>query len=235
MPPVQAEESVVKQLQIRCLVAVVLWNWIPVARAQVAPEVPPPNSEAAVASRGSVSEIDAPTADDIARALERYRHEPDVGDVVTAAVAAQRTNPGRVAALASRARTAGWLPTVRLSARRGQTIDLLAAQTTTTDRNSASSGDDFVLEAQLSIDLAKVVWSNNELRVEREMRAERKAEQEIVVLVTQLYFERRRLQLERDLGGATAITEELRILELEGLLDALTAGAFRRSLERHAH
>lgn len=220
------------QWQIRVLVSIMLWNWIPIARAQVTPEDPPLADGTTATTSVTDTEAESPSADDIAHALARYRHEPHVADVVTAAVSAQRMNPNRVAALAARARTAGWLPTVRLSARRGQTIDLLAAQTTTTDRNSASSGDDLVLEAQLSIDLAKVVWSNNELRVEREMRAERKAEQEIVLLVTQLYFERRRLQLERDLNDATAITEEVRILEIEGLLDALTAGAYRRSLER---
>jgi len=221
----QAKEDVVARWQIRFLIAFMLWRWAPVARAQDAPVATPP----VVAEETQPNE---PTAADIARALERYRHEPTVSDVVTAAIAAQRSDPRRVHDLASRARSAGWMPTVRVSARRGQTIDLLAAQTTTTDRNSASTGDDLVLEAQLTVDLARVVWSGNELRVEREMRAERGAEQALVRDVTNLYFERRRLQLERDLAGAATIADEVRIVAIEGLLDGLTAGTFSRSLRR---
>lgn len=207
---------------IRLLVALSLWNCVPIAQAQDTPPAP----------QTAEPDADEPTTADIARALQRYRNEPGVRDVVTTALAQQHSDPGRVLALASRARTAGWMPTLRVSARRGQTIDLLAAQSTTTDRNSASTGDDFVLEAQLSFDLAKVVWSTSEPRIEREMRAEREAEQELIRTVTSLYFERRRLQLERDFRGTVAIADELRILEIEGLLDGFTGGTFGRALRR---
>ena len=218
---------------IRFLVAIILWSRVPIAHGQdaVAPPLEaPPSAHATLETPDP--ESDTPTAADIAVALQRYRHEPSLGDVVTAAIAHQRSNPDRVLALAARARTAGWMPSVKLSARRGQTIDLLAAQTTTTDRNSASTGDDLVLEAQLMFDLAKVVWSTSEMRVEREFRAERKAEQELVQSITKLYFERRRLQLTRDLGHAADVTDELRILEIEGLLDGFTGGTFSRSIRR---
>lgn len=213
---------------MRCAVALVLWECVPVARGQDAPETAETEEAAATPSEPPQAH---PTQLDIARALRRYRREPSVHAVVHAAVRQQRTNPGRVSELASRARTAGWMPTLRLSARRGQTIDLLAAQSTTTDRNSASTGDDFVLEAQLVFDLARLVWSGNELRVERESRAERDAEQELIQRVTTLYFERRRLQVQRDLSGTTDIVTEIRIAEIEGLLNGLSAGALSRGLQ----
>lgn len=218
---------------IRCAVGLVLWQYVPVARGQDAPSTAVTPDENETAAESDTSAHAQPTADDIARALRRYQHEPTVSDVIGAASAHQRTSPGRVAALASRARSAGWFPTLRLSARRGQTIDLLAAQSTTTDRNSASTGDDLVLEAQLVFDLSKIVWSNSELRVEREVRAEREAKQELTQLVTSLYFERRRVQLQRDLSGTTSIAIEMRIAEIEGLLDGLTANAFSRMLQNH--
>jgi len=52
----------------------------------------------------------------------------------------------------------------------------------------------------------------------------------VVTQVVHLYFERRRLQLERDLGGQVEVASELRILEAEALLDVFTNGAFSRMM-----
>ncbi len=214
---------------IRVAVAASLWLWIPVARAQDTADVAPTTTATPI----DVSEDAEPvTTSDITEALARYRHEPSIARVIDAAIAHQALRPQRIQELASTARLAGWLPTIRLSARRGQTIDLLAAQSTTTDRNSASSGDDLVLEAQLTFDLARVVWSNQELRVEREFRAEREARQALIADINRLYFERRRLQIERDLSDGSDVESALRIVEIEGILNALSGGVFERTPDR---
>jgi hypothetical protein len=44
------------------------------------------------------------------------------------------------------------------------------------------------------------------------------------------YYLRRRLQLERDALGHTSVTRELKIAEIEALLDAFTNGLFGRMI-----
>ena len=52
----------------------------------------------------------------------------------------------------------------------------------------------------------------------------------LVAQIVALYFERRRLLVERELTGAPDLVAELRILEIEALLDALTEGRFGQAL-----
>lgn len=223
---------------VRIAVGLVLSLWVPTARAQqrevprtLHAGTPEALTDDPVTLDDTSSAPELPlTVEQVSAALARYRHEPSIEDVTDAALAHQRIDPERVSRLASQARVSAWLPKLRLSATRGQTIALLAAQSTTVDRNSATTGDNVTLQAQLSWDLANLVWSNRELQVEREWRAERKARQDLVQWVSALYFERRRLQVERDVSGSVAVETELRIVEIEGLLDVLTNGAFSRAL-----
>jgi hypothetical protein len=64
----------------------------------------------------------------------------------------------------------------------------------------------------------------------REARAREEGRAEIIRGVVHLYFERRRLQLERDLLGNDAVGHTVRIAEAEALLDAFTGGEFGRML-----
>ena len=48
--------------------------------------------------------------------------------------------------------------------------------------------------------------------------------------VIALYFERRRLQLERDLHGDPELARSVRIAEIEAVLDVFTKGAFGRMI-----
>jgi len=226
---------------LRIVVGLVLSLWIPRTQAQQtdAPHTQDARAPEALTDDPVTPDAASPatehpvTAERVSAALSRYRHEPSVEEVTHAALAHQRIDPERVSRLAGQARVSAWLPKLRLSATRGQTIALLAAQSTTVDRNSATTGDNVTLQAQLSWDLANLVWSNRELQVEREWRAERKARQELVQWVSALYFERRRLQVERDLSGAVSVEAELRIVEIEGVLDVVTGGAFSRALREH--
>ena len=223
---------------VRIVVGVVLSLWSPTAHAQQADVphalqagTPEALTDDAVTLDDAAAATEPPvTAERISAALSRYRHEPSLEEVTNAALAHQRIDPERVSRLASQARVSAWLPKLRLSATRGQTIALLAAQSTTVDRNSATTGDNVTLQAQLNWDLANLIWSNRELQVEREWRAERKAMQELVQWASALYFERRRLQVERDVSGSVSVTVEMRIAEIEGVLDVLTDGAFSRAL-----
>lgn len=169
----------------------------------------------------------AATAEEIAAALQRYAHEPTVEQVVSAALRA--APPERAEALASRARSAGWVPRIGLRARRGQAIDLSSADSAA-DALRLKSNDDLTLEANLFFELDRVVFRREEVALARQERAEHLDRGVIVHDVILLYFERRRLQLERDLSGEVTPAREIRIAEIEALLDAFTKGEFRRMI-----
>jgi hypothetical protein len=166
------------------------------------------------------------SADELRAALQRYAREPGVERVVQAAL--QHAPKTRADALASRARTAGWVPTVALRARRGQGVDLSHALAE--DALDASTDDDLTLEAALTFQLDRVVFRSEEVALARQSQAEVDARAARARTVIALYFERRRLQLERDLGGSGNLERAVRIAELEALLDVFTNGAFGRMI-----
>jgi len=181
-------------------------------------------------AQAAQTSIPAPTQAAVQDALARYAREPSVERVVRAAVrAAGRDKSG---ALASRARTAGWVPRVGLRARRGQTVDLASSQTTDEEALRLSTDDDLTLEASLTFELDRVVFRGEEVALAREARAERQARAQRTRDVIALYFERRRLQLERDLGAPPSVARAARIAEIEALLDVFTNGAFQRMMAR---
>lgn len=191
------------------------------ARAQASSAEPSPaGSRAAQASAPRVS------PEQLRAALQRYAREPSVRQVVDAVLA--RAPEPRAAALASRARTAGWVPTLALRARRGQGVDLSHALAD--EALEFSTDDDLTLEAALTFELDRVVFRSEEVALARQAQSEADARATRVRNAIALYFERRRLQLERDLTPNADPRRALRILELEALLDLLTAGEFTRLL-----
>lgn len=135
----------------------------------------------------------------VREALQRYRDEPSVREVIAAVHARDGSKSDD---LADRARLSGWVPTVGLKARRGQGVDL--ASSSSQDALRLSTDDDLTLEAALTFDLGRVVFAREEVAISRQAHAEREREGERVREVIELYFERRRLQVERDLLWAAA-------------------------------
>jgi hypothetical protein len=90
--------------------------------------------------------------------------------------------------------------------------------------------DDVRYEARVTWDLAKLVFSGDELAAQAETIHMAEIRRDIEVTLTRLYFERRRLGLERPPAGAgertVALRRELRLREIESELDALSGGAF---------
>ncbi len=168
----------------------------------------------------------------IERALRRYRREPSPAVLVRAALAARTATPGRVRDAMDRARATGWLPSASGAIRRGQAVDLRALTGADTPTN-VSTDDDLVLEGRLVFRFDRVVFAPEEPRLLRELRDAEAAEADLTVAIVSLYFERRRLQLEAVLLGTTDLARELRILEIEALLDAFTGGAFGRIMGAH--
>lgn len=164
-------------------------------------------------------------APDLDALAARFDAEPTVAEVLREVLrhhARGQVDPVRAA---RRARRSAWLPELRVRARRGRQRDENATQTGT----NLSTDDDAVLEGSLVFDLPRAVYSGDEAIWSREGRAQASARAQLVRLVVGLYFERRRLQLDRELG-ARDLETQLRILEIEALLDGLSGGRFGEML-----
>jgi len=198
----------------------------PPARAQAGgPEHAWPATDAVPGSaRGG------PSAEALAAALARHAREPSVEQVVAAAMRAAGAD--RAGELAARARSAGWVPRVGLRARRGQTVDLASSQSVDEEALRLSTDEDLTLEATLTFELDRVVFRSEEVALAREARAEAATRAQRARDVIALYFERRRLQLERELGAPPSAATSARIAEIEALLDVFTQGEFRRMMAR---
>ncbi|MEM9073999.1 MAG: hypothetical protein AAGE52_36235 [Myxococcota bacterium] len=174
----------------------------------------------------------APTPEAIAAALARYAHEPRVDELLEALADLPELDPEVPRRAARRARRGGWLPTLRLSLRRGQARDLSEQFDRDDDRTRVSTDDDLTLEASLTLRLDRAAYGPDEVPLLRESRARDQDRQERARNVIAAYYERRRLQLERDLLGRRDTETLIRIAELEALLDAFTGGAFTRMMRR---
>lgn len=172
-----------------------------------------------------------PAARELGAALRRLAsQEPGVGSVVTAAVAQLRVHPDRVGAAVTRARLSGLLPTVRLGGRRGQGWDHSALLEADRDRSNYSVDDELSLELTVVLPLDRLLFARDEVALLREQRAAEAARAELVRMIIRLYFERRRLILERDLLGRRDLDHVIRIAEITALLDGFTAGGFSRMM-----
>jgi hypothetical protein len=169
-----------------------------------------------------------------ASALAAYAHEPTVERVVAAALHAAELSPSRAREAAQRARRSGWLPTARAGIRRGTGRDLALQTTDLLDRTNLSTDDSLSVDAALVFRLDRLVFAREEVPLLREERALAEERDALVRDVVHLYFERRRLQLERDVLGRRGPAELVRIAELTALLDALTRGAFTRPAARRS-
>lgn len=188
------------------------------ARAQ---EVPNP---------GAAPPAAAITDAQIQRALRRYRREPSVGRVVRSALRARSASPSRIRDAMDRARASGALPVTQASVRRGQAVDLRGLTGADDVTTNVSTDDDLVLEARMIFRFHRIVFASEEVGLLRELRAAEAERAQIARTVVRLYFERRRLLLERDLLGTRDLLHRVRVLEVEALLDVFTEGAFTRMM-----
>lgn len=91
-------------------------------------------------------------------------------------------------------------------------------------------------QVRLRWELDKLVMSSERIRVINEAQDIVKLRDKLLSEVTRLYFERRRLQVERLLSPKidlmARVKDELRLMELTANLDAMTGGGFSAALAR---
>ncbi|MDD9939739.1 MAG: hypothetical protein OXU20_01635 [Myxococcales bacterium] len=151
-----------------------------------------------------------------------------IAEVVAAARHAHAERLERLERLSERARTRGWIPTLDLSARRGQAVDLASTSSLSTDSLRLSTDNDLTLQATLRFDLPRLLFAREEVSIARERRARLEANRKTIDAVITLYFERRALLL----SLANAIDESeiaqlrLQLAEVEARLSVFTNGRF---------
>jgi len=174
---------------------------------------------------------------DVQRLLEGFGDEPTVHELMAAAAREAELRPERLRSWMSRARLAALAPRVSIGIDRNigrdESLDL-------SDGGRDLSTDDALgWKAEASWDLSRLVFSPDEMRVAREGFRLSELRQEVLDHVVRLYFERRRLQVQRTMvrraGPEEPLAEldrEVRIREIEANLDALSGGAMSRGLMR---
>ena len=192
-----------------------------------------PDSAAASGINLSVPPVDAPVHPEAA--------DPPVDEVCKAAVALALAEPERARGFLNRARVAGWLPEVRFRVyRRFARTEGLTFDDTGTGAVAPvdiSAVDDVRYEWRATWDLSRMVFNPDELQAHFEALRMSDVRRDIQSLVIKLYFERRRLVIERSPSGAVttrgattdaraADRRNLRIWEIEAQLNALSDGAF---------
>ena len=163
---------------------------------------------------------------------------PPVEVLCRAAVAMALAEPERARGFVSRARIAGWLPEFRfrIFRRFARTEGLTLDDTAATIPLDVSAVDDVRYEWRATWDLSRMVFNPDELHAHAEALRMSDVRRDIQSLVVRLYFERRRLMLdvrtddqrpEPD-SQASENRRQLRVLEIEAQLDAMTGGAMSR-------
>jgi hypothetical protein len=182
-----------------------------------APAPPPPAPAGARPPARSAPPLDAPSVRELVRMVLR---------------AARHIDADRVQLLVRRARLSGLMPTLRFSSRRGLRQDLSSSSSSEVERLAAAVADDLSFEASLTFELPRLVFAPEEVRllsVERWLAGDLRRLLEEAI---KLYFQRRKLMLERERAAAPDADLEIAIAEQEALLDALTGGAFTKQLAR---
>ncbi len=183
--------------------------------------------QSATARAQDMTEVD-PRA--LRAALRRYaRDEPPIDLVVAAALRQSAPDLEGLESIATRARLSGLLPTVRVGLRRGTGWDL-SQRLDDSGRVQLGTDDSMLLRGEAAFALDRLIFAPQEVPLAREQRATRLVRLDLVRSVVRLYYERRRLLLERDLLGAGSIEHATRIIEATALLDAFTGGAFTRMM-----
>lgn len=195
--------------------------------------------------------FDDEQADRLREAIAAFDHEPDVREVQRRVLNHRNIDDERPDRWTRRARLSNLLPRLRgrvrwLDQRDEQQRfreDLETdeeGEDIQRDRTQHRWRDDLRLryDYSLRVDfrLSELVYSSDEMAIQREIRHRWRTRDEAVERVTDLYYERRRLQLEHELFPEDDPELMLdRLLEIDALtarIDAMTGGWFTRQLDR---
>ncbi len=189
--------------------------------------------------RSPRTDRDRVTGEEISDLMDSYRYEPSVQAVQKRAMRYAEIHPEILTSWRRRASYSAVLPQLRVTYRRNVEEDTrLIEQPGNPDRWQWDWDDDHQLTFVARWDLDDLVFNTDELRVSSESIRLVRLREGLLSQATKLYYERRRLQIERDLAPApdvaAAVRREMRLAEITAQIDALTGGWFSEELARRA-
>lgn len=165
---------------------------------------------------------------------ELQKREPTLAEIRDAALrhAGLDRHPER--AWARRARLAGLMPVVTVSLQRDLAHDAdLSRESSGKESLDIGTNRDIGLEARAVWRLDRLLYDDAEIRALQTAQRQHQERLDLVMRVTSIYYQRRKLQLAQSRGGSEAsrMDQSLALDELTDQLDALTGGYFRRALQ----
>ena len=162
----------------------------------------------------------------------RIAHEPSVAALQRAAARLAEVQPERVRSWLRRVRSAAALPAVKTRVGHGN-YGLSTLRADALGLNGTSS-ESWRVEVELDWQLDRLVFNRDELLLSRESQRIAARRELLQTEVAQLYFARRRLQLDASTpaDAETQAERQLAIDELTAVLDGLTDGALSRGTVR---
>ncbi len=150
------------------------------------------------------------------------------------AVELAMAEPERALSYVVRAGRAAWLPELRvLVARRygrSESLDLNSSSTALASPVGIDTVNDIRYEARATWDLARLVFSSEELAAQTQALHMAELRRDIETTMNRLYFERRRTMVDmvsdRKTDRDGQLHRQLRVGEIEAELDAMSSGAF---------
>ncbi len=156
-----------------------------------------------------------------------------LGDVRSRAVKLAMAEPDRARSYVARAGYAAWLPELRVRVDRrvgrSESLDFKNGGVQPSAPLGLDTANDVRYEARATWDLAKLVFSTEELAAESQALHMADLRRDLESLANRLFFERRRLLMETGSGVADRsadLRRAVRIEELDAELDALSGGVF---------
>jgi hypothetical protein len=139
------------------------------------------------------------------------------------AVALAMVEPERGRGYVDRARHAAWLPELRLRVDRrlgrSESLDQPSTSTAIASPLGVDTVDDVRYEARVTWDLARLIFSGDELAAQAQTLHMTEIRRDIEITLTRLYL---------------ALRRELRLREIESELDALSGGVFSQCIAGRA-
>lgn len=228
---------------MRPLTTAIFWT-LTAAFVIVSAHTPP----AAAQDNGDSKRSRALSAEELASLLSSFRDEPSVREVQRAALEHAGLEAEASKGWSRRARLANLVPHLegelawldQQDAQRRYEEEVGATDDGALRRealdNQYEDDDRFrrVYSIEAELELGGLVFDSDEVSAARELRKQQEARRELIAVVTDLYFERRKKQVIRlvtDPDWRSRLDLVLEIERLSARLDGLTGGWFRRQID----
>ena len=163
--------------------------------------------------------------------IQNYSGEPGVRSVQEEALKYANAHPEQIRSWLSRARKAYWLPKLAtgVNPHIGH-IDMAREKLGDTDTLTSRQANDWRFSVKAEWHFNNLIFNRDEIMLGREFLRQSLMRERILNRINEVYFERRRLQIQKQLDSfqdsKTKIEAALRLQELTAELDGFTGGWF---------